>query len=232
MTVIEVLDYLRKKGSRKNVEGMKRFGIVAPNAFGVNAPAIRKLAKQIGTDHSLAQHLWKTGYHEARIIAALIADPEKTNQRLMEHWVNDFDNWAVCDTCCGELFDSTPFAIAKAKEWCSRRKEFVKRAGFVMVAALAVHDKALTDNVFTSFFPLIQRESNDDRNFVRKAVNWALRQIGKRNSSLHSRALKIAETLSSSPDRTARWIGKDAVRDLTSRSTQRRLQRRKIQSER
>lgn len=230
MTTTEVLKYLKKNGSRKNIEGMKRFGIAAPKAFGGNAPAIRKCAKEIGTDHILAQKLWDTGYHEARIIAALIADPEKTTKKLMERWVSQCDNWAVCDACCGELFDYTPYAIAKAREWSSRKKEFVKRAGFVLMAELAVHNTELNDAVFISFFPLMIRESHDERNFVKKAVNWALRQIGKRNETLHPKALRIAKKLSESPDPTARWIGRDAIKDLHSASVKRKFKRKRARA--
>lgn len=230
MTKETVLAYLMKHGTRSNVEGMKRFGIRSPKAFGVSAPVIRALAKRIGTEHALALSLWKTGYLEARILASLIADPEKMTGKSMEAWVRDFDSWAVCDTCCSELFVYTPFAGKKSHEWSRRRNEYVKRAGFVMMAALAVHRKELDDTVFTAFFPDIERASTDPRNFVRKGVNWALRQIGKRNIRLHATALKIAAALSERNDPTARWIGKDAVRDLLGQPVRRRFARMKERS--
>ncbi|MBI2427189.1 MAG: DNA alkylation repair protein [Ignavibacteriales bacterium] len=228
MTTSSVLQYLKKHGTRSNIEKMKYFGIESPKAFGVNAPTLRTLAKRIGTDHTLALSLWKTGYHEARILAALIADPQKVTERLMERWVNDFNSWAICDACCGELFDYTPFAIGKAYEWSTREKQYVKRAGFVMMAALSVHRKELDDNIFKKFFPVIERESIDRRNFVRKAVNWALRQIGKRNIRLHGEAMKIAVKLSKQKDSTARWIGTDAIKDLQSEPVRRKFARMKV----
>lgn len=227
MTTNDVLSLLKKHGSRSAIGQMKHFGIESPKAFGVNAPTLRKLAKQIGTDHRLALSLWKTGYHEARVLASFIADPEKVTERLMEEWVNDFDSWAVCDACCGELFDYTPFAIDKALEWSKRKKEYVKRAGFVMMAELAVHRKELDDSLFSSFFPVIERESTDGRNFVKKAVNWALRQIGKRNPSLNKQAMKVAMKLSGQNDSTSRWIGTDAIKDLQSEPVRRKFARMK-----
>lgn len=195
MTTKEVFLFLKNHGSQSNIEKMRHFGIESPKAFGVNAPALRKHAKEIGTDHTLALSLWKTGYHEARILASLIADPDKTTKTLMEMWVNDFNSWAVCDACCGELFCYTPLAVDKAYEWSTRKKEYVKRAGFVMMAVLAVHRKDLDDSIFRSFFPIIKREATDNRNFVKKAVNWALRQIGKRDKKLHKEAVTVARNL-------------------------------------
>ncbi len=227
MTTNDVLRFLQHHGTRSNIEKMVHFGIETPKAFGVNAPTLRKLAKQIGTDHRLALSLWTSGYHEARILASFIADPEKVTERLMERWVNDFDSWAICDACCGELFDHTPYAIGKAFEWSKREKEYVKRAGFVMMAELAVHRKELGDGVFKKFFSVIERESGDRRNFVKKAVNWALRQIGKRNHVLHSAALNVAVKLSIKDDPTTRWIGTDAIKDLQSEPVRRKFARMK-----
>lgn len=212
----EVLTYFEKHESSKVREQMKHFGIATPKAFGVTAPIVRALAKKIGTDHTLALRLWKTGYHEERMLAVLIADRDRVTESLMDRWVNNFDSWAVCDICCGELFCYTPFAITKAHQWSYSKKEFVKRAGFVLFAELAVHDKELEDAPFVNFFPIIIRESEDERNFVRKAVNWSLRQIGKRNMRLHRKALAVAKKLSLQKNSTARWIGNDAIRDLTS----------------
>jgi 3-methyladenine DNA glycosylase AlkD len=225
MTKREVLSILKKNGSDAVIEQMKYFGNKSQKAFGNKAPFLRKLQKQIGTDHALALSLWNTGFHEARIIAALIADPNLVTKDLMELWVNEFDTWGICDACCGELFCYTPYAISKSYEWSTRKKEYVKRAGFVLMTELALHNKNLDDKIFIDFFPVIIRESTDERNFVRKGVNWALRQIGKRNIRLHTKALAVAKTLSTQNDATARWIGNDAIRDLNSDSMQRRILR-------
>jgi 3-methyladenine DNA glycosylase AlkD len=231
MTKKEILFQLKKHGTQSNLDKMMHFGIESPKSFGVTAPVLRKLAKEIGTNHSLALSLWKTGYHEARVLASLIASPEQVTERLMEEWVHDFNSWALCDACCGELFDATPFAVQKAHEWSRRDEEYVKRAGFVLMAEMAVHRKEMPDSIFISFFPVIIRESTDRRNFVRKGVNWALRQVGKRNTRLHQKAMKVAQQLSKSSDSTARWIGIDAIKDLLSPSTKRKLARIKLTSE-
>lgn len=225
MTQKEILSHLKKTGNSAVVKQMQHFGIESPKAFGNTAPQLRALQKQIGKNHKLALSLWKTKFYEARILAALIAEPEKATEELLELWVSEFDSWAVCDVCCGELLCYTPFAIQKAFEWSSRNEEYVKRAGFVLMAAFVIHRKEFSNKIFRSFFPVIVRESTDERNFVRKAVNWALRQIGKKNISLHTSALKIAKKLSSSKNSTARWIGKDAIKDLNSDAVQSRIKR-------
>lgn len=225
MTKNEVLSILKKNGKPSVVEQMKHFGIESPKAFGNSTPFLRSLKKEIGINHKLAVELWNTGFFEARVVAAFIADPHLVTKKLMESWVNDFDSWAICDACCGELFCYTPYAISKSHEWSERKKEYVKRAGFVLMTELAVHNKILDDETFVDFFPIIIRESTDERNFVRKAVNWSLRQIGKRNVRLHKKAMLVAKRLSTQNDSTARWIGKDAVKDLQSDSVKRRLQR-------
>ncbi|MGH2575870.1 MAG: DNA alkylation repair protein [Ignavibacteria bacterium] len=165
---------------------MGRFGINTEKAYGISMPNIRKVARKYRHNHELALSLWETGIHEARIAAALMDDPKKVTQTQMEKWVKDFNSWDLCDQCCGNLFDRTPYAHKKAVEWCKKEKEFVKRAGFALMAWLAVHDKKADNKKLSSFFPLIEKGSDDDRNFVKKAVNWALRQIGKRNSVLNS----------------------------------------------
>ncbi len=225
MTKQEILTYLKKHGSADVIAKMKHFGIESPKAFGNTAPQLRALKKQIGKNHKLALSLWKTKIYEARILAALIAEPEKVTEELMEQWAAEIDSWAACDTCCGELFCYTPFAIQKVFEWSLRSEEYVKRAGFVLIAALVIHRKEFEDNIFRSFFPLIIRESTDERNFVRKAVNWALRQIGKKNKTLHNESKKIAARLSRSKNSTARWIGGDAVKDLHTDAVLRRIKR-------
>jgi len=221
----EVLDRLKSLGDPKNVEGMVRFGIDVPNAFGVSVPDLRGLAKQIGRDHKLADQLWRSGIHDARLLAALIDDPGKVTPKQMERWVKDFDSWAVCDAACGCLFDKTIYAWEKAAEWTGREEEYVKRAGFVLMATLAVHDKKAPDGRFEAFLPLIIQHATDERNFVKKGVNWALRQIGKRNTHLNKRAVRTAEAIRRIESKAARWIASDALRELTSEKIQARLTR-------
>jgi len=207
----------------KNVEGMARFGINPKNTYGVSIPEIRALAKKIGKDHSLAQQLWSSGIHEARILAGLIDEAKLVNEEQMEKWVKDFDSWDVCDQVCMNLFDKTKFAYEKAIEWSKRKEEFVKRAAFAMMASLAVHDKKAKDEDFLKFLPLIKRESVDERNFVRKAVNWALRQIGKRNTNLNKEAINISKEIQKMDSKSAKWIASDAIRELTNKSIQKRI---------
>jgi len=195
MKIQQVLVQLRRQANPTNVAGMARFGINPRGALGVSIPALRKLAREIGRDHALALRLWASGIHEARILAGLIADPAAITEREMERWARDFDSWDVCDQVCSNLFDKTPRAWKKARAWTRRNDEFIKRAGFVLMAALSVHDKAAPDSAFLACLPIIRREAGDDRNFVKKAVNWALRQIGKRNERLRkkrrSKPLKV-----------------------------------------
>lgn len=207
-------------------KGAERFGIKSANVLGITAPKLRALAKTIGTNQELSLTLWPTGFHEARALAALIGDPALVTNRQMERWARDFDNWGVCDACCGELFIYTPYAIECAFRWSSQRREFVKRAGFVMMAAMAVHLKYLGDEEFIPMLQVVVRESTDERNFVRKAVNWALRQIGKRNSNLNTLAIKTARQVGAIESRSAHWIASDALRELRSIAVQRRLQSR------
>ncbi|MBP7052065.1 MAG: DNA alkylation repair protein [Phycisphaerae bacterium] len=221
----EVLERLRSLGDPRNVEGMARYGIRVTKAFGVSAPSLRSLAKEIGRDHALAAQLWRTGIHDARCLAALIDDPAKVTVAQMERWVSDFDSWAVCDCACGCLFDKTPVAWDKAIEWTERPEEYVKRAGFVLMATLAVHDKKAPDERFEAFLPLIVHHATDERNFVKKAVNWALRQIGKRSRRLNSLAVQAAERIRRIDSKSARWIASDALRELTNDRVRQRLKR-------
>ena len=223
MTYPHILRTLKSYYTPENVAGLARFGIVTKKVYGVPAPALRKLAKQIGRDHDLARRLWATGILDARTLAALIDDPAQVTEEQMESWVAEFDNWAICDGCCSNLFDRTPFANRKAVEWSARKEEYVKRAAFSLMAALAVHDKQASDAAFRRFLPLIERASDDDRNFVKKAVNWALRQIGKRNLALNAKAIAAAERVRARGTRTARWIAADALRELRSEAVQKRL---------
>lgn len=222
-----ILDLIKENGNPANLEGMQRYGIRFEKAYGCNIPFLRKLAKQFKKDHSLAKSLWATGIHEARILAFLIDDPKEVTEIQMEKWVRSLSSWDICDGLCSNLFRKTEWAYTKAKEWSGRNEEFVKRAGFVMMAVLAVHDKDADDKLFTEFLDIIERESRDERNFVKKAVNWALRQIGKRNAALHKKAIKYAERIETLHSRSAKWIAKDALHEFKSETTMRVLERRK-----
>lgn len=204
---------------------MARFGINPKNTYGVSIPNLRKIAKEIGVNHLLAQQLGSSGIHEARILASMIDNPEEVTAEQMESWVKGFDSWDICDQCCNNLFVRTEFAHRKAVEWAERDGEFVKRAGFVLMAALAVHDKTAKDEAFLKFLSLIARESIDDRNFVKKAVNWALRQIGKRNTKLNGAAIRTAKEIQEVDSRSAKWIATDTLRELTNDPIQKRLRR-------
>lgn len=219
----DVLARLEAEADPKAVEGMARYGIRSANALGVSAPKLRGLAKEIGKDHRLAAELWRTGILDARLLASLIDDPAQVTVRQMERWAKDFDSWAVCDAACGCLFDKTPYAWDKAVEWTGRQEEYVKRAGFVLMATLAVHDKKAPDDRFEVFLPLIVRHATDERNFVKKAVNWALRQIGKRNHRLNQAGVRTAQEVRQIDSKAARWIASDAIRELTSEKVRRRL---------
>jgi len=202
---------------------MARFGINPEGTLGASIPTIRNLAKTIGKDHELALSLWKTGIHEARILASLVDDPTAVTERQMESWVKDFDSWDICDQVCSNLFGRTPFARHKVIEWSGREEEFVKRAGFVLVAALTVHDKKAEDSEFIAFLPMIECGSTDGRNFVKKAVNWALRQIGKRDAALNRAAIAACESIRKKDSPSARWIAADALRELRGEAVQRHL---------
>lgn len=227
MQTKDILKKLKSQANPKNVEGMARFGINPKNTYGVSIPILRKMAKKIGKNHQLAKQLWNSGIHEARILAGLIGEPEKVTEKQMEKWVNDFDSWDVCDQVCSNLFDKTAIAFQKALKWAKRDKEFVKRAGFVMMACLSVHDKKANDKKFEEFLSLIKKEGTDKRNFVKKAVNWALRQIGKRNLALNKKAIATAKEIQKIDSKSAKWIASDALRELTSDAVQKRLQAKK-----
>lgn len=197
-----------------NVAGMARFGINAHNTLGVSMPYLRETAKKIGKNHETALQLWDSGIHEARILSSLIDDPKIVTEQQMDEWVIAFDSWDICDACCSNLFDKTSLAYKKALKWSLRHEEFVKRAGFVLMATLSVHDKSAPDADFEQFFSLIMQESSDDRNFIKKAINWALRQIGKRNLTLHEKALTLCHDLIKTDSKSARWIARDALREL------------------
>jgi 3-methyladenine DNA glycosylase AlkD len=217
MTVQEIISELKKYSNHKDREGMARFGINSKFALGVRVPVLRSLAKKIGNNHQLAQDLWKTKIHEARILASMIDEPEKVTEKQMDKWIKNFNSWDLCDQCCMNLFDKLPLAWKKAGDWAKRKKEFEKRAGFSLMACLAWYDKQAKDKDFLKFFPLIKKHSTDNRNFVKKAVNWALRQIGKRNKNLRIKVIKLAKEIQKIDSPTSRWIAKDAIRELEQR---------------
>lgn len=220
----DIIKRLKALSNPDAVAGMARFGINPDNNYGVSVAELRKMAKIIGTDHNLAIQLWQSGIHESRILACLIDDPELVTEEQMEKWVGDFDSWDVCDQCCSNLFRKTQYARQKVFEWSASDEEFIKRAGFVLIAVMAVHDKEADDSLFEQFLTVIKTGATDNRNFVKKAVNWALRQIGKRNLYLNSRAVETAWQIQQMDSRSARWIASDAIRELSSQAVQDRLQ--------
>jgi 3-methyladenine DNA glycosylase AlkD len=214
MEAQRLLSVLRAHANPVNVAGMARYGINSKGTLGVPIPVLRKLAKEAGRSHELAAVLWASGIHEARILATLIDDPARVTGRQMDRWVSDLDSWDVCDQACQNLFRYTPLAFAKAAKWARARREFVRRVGFSLMAGLAVKARTASDAQFEAFFPLIAAAALDDRNMVKKAVNWALRQIGKRNPSLCAMAIATAEKLRKLDSRAARWVASDALREL------------------
>ena len=223
----EIIRQLRTRASERNRAGMARFGIETSKALGVSVTYLREIAKKqkLAGNHPLALALWKTNIHEARILATIIDDPAQVDEEQMEGWVREFDSWDLCDQCCMNLFDKTPFAWSKVEEWSGREEEYVKRASYALIASLASHDKSSADEDFYPLFILIENAACDERNFVKKAVNWALRGIGKRSKKLNLQAVACAERISKkNPDSaTARWIAADAIRELTSEKIRARL---------
>jgi len=222
-TVQVIIQRLQSLANPENLAGMRRFGINPQGTLGISIYVLRPLAKEIGIDHKLALELWQSGIHEARILAAYIDDPALVDEVQMEAWVSDFDSWDVCDQVCSSLFDRTPYAWDKAVAWSEREEEFVKRSGFVLMAALASHAKKEPDERFEAFFEVILREACDERNFVKKAVNWALRGLGKRSQYLNGLAIETAQRMAKIPCQAARWDAKDALRELQSDKVQARL---------
>ena len=225
-TAESVIVQLKNLGDPQALARMARYGIQTNRSFGVSLPKIRGLSRKLGKNHALAEELWKTEIREARILAGMIDKQTHVTPDQMERWVSDFDSWDVVDGVCGNLFDKTIFAVSKAHEWSTRREEYVKRAGFVLIAELAVHDKNAANKVFLDFLPMIIREASDDRNFVKKAVNWALRQIGKRNIALNKAAIRTARTIQKIDSKAAKWIATNALRELTSDPVQQKLRAR------
>ncbi|XXF75182.1 DNA alkylation repair protein [Myxococcaceae bacterium GXIMD 01537] len=219
----QALSWLKEKSTQHDLDNLERFGIAAKNALGVSMANLRLIAKRLGRSHALAAALWDTECYEARMLAAFVEEPERVTPAQMERWCRDFDNWAICDTVCFHLFDRTPHAWDKVAKWCSRRDEFGKRAGFALLACLAAHDKASTEAQFLAGLKLVEQGAEDERNFVKKGVSWALRSIGNRGASLNAAALAVAGRLAASTEPAARWVGKDALRELKSPATLRRV---------
>ena len=224
-SVQEVLEILKAKAKSDQLEGMARFGIVTEQRLGVSVPEMRVVAKQVGKDHELALALWETGILEARIVAGMVGEPEKLTEEQMEAWVVDINSWDVCDQVCMNLFEKSSLAQQKIFEWSKREEEFIKRTAFALVACLAWHEKKAGDGEFIQYLPLIQREATDPRNFVKKAVNWALRNIGKRNRNLNKAAIEAAKEIREIDNKTARWIASNAIRELESEKVQERLRK-------
>ncbi|MDF9801160.1 3-methyladenine DNA glycosylase AlkD [Catalinimonas alkaloidigena] len=220
----DILAELKSQSNQEYLSSLRQLGVQGEKILGVKMPVIRSLAKTYHKNHELALQLWQTEIHEVRIMAGLLDDVKAVTVQQMEAWVQDFNSWDICDQTCSNLFCRTSYAYDKALAWSERHEEFVKRAGFVLMAGLAIHDKKAEDAKLAAFFPLIEREAYDERNFVKKAVNWALRQIGKRNATLRTMALLVAERLAAHELPNARWIGKDALRELKSEKIRKRLQ--------
>jgi len=217
------LDWLKRRGTKTVRDGMARYALPSDNAFGVSVSNIQLLAKRLGKSHELAAGLWKTGWHEARMLAAYVDEPERVTSSQMDRWCRDFDNWGICDTICFVLFDRTSHAFTKVTHWSERNEEFVKRAAFALLWGLTVHDKSGGDKPFVTGLRLIEKAGGDERLYVKKAVNMALRAIGKRNPALNTAAVATATRLAKSSTPSARWIGQNAFRELTSPSVKRRL---------
>src|SRR5262245_64317 len=214
---------LERKRTKRDHENLARFGIIAARAYGVSMANVQLIAKQLGRSHALALALWDTGWYEARLLTSFVDEPERVTSAQMDRWCRDFDNWGICDTVCFHLFDRSPLAWKKVAQWHDKRGEFVKRAAFALLASLALHDKVTSDEPFIKSLALIERAADDERNFVKKGVSWALRLIGRRNPALNAHAVKMARRLASSSEPAARWIGKGAVKELTSPAVVRRL---------
>ena len=221
--VAGVLVTLRRLATKHTRDSLPRFGIVADGALGVSVADLRKVAKQLGRDHDLALALWDTGVYDARMLAPFVGEPARMTPAQMDRWCRDFDNWAVCDAACFHLFDKTPHAFRKVEQWSGRKPEFVKRAAFALLASVALHDKKREDEPFARCLPLIDAAADDGRNFVKKGVSWALRGVGRRSVALHTASVDLARRLAESGDAARRWVGKDALRELTSPAVTRKV---------
>ncbi|NLI39961.1 MAG: DNA alkylation repair protein [Caldisericales bacterium] len=218
ISVEDALEILSREGKQENKEGMVKFGINTEKAFGVSVVKIREVAKMVGKGHEKAQKLWETGFHEARIMACLIDNPKMVTREQAENWALGFNSWDLCDQCCMNLLDRLPFSYELAAEWAEREEEYIKRAGFAIMASLALHDKKAPNEKFLTFLNSIEKQSTDPRNFVKKAINWALRQIGKRRPGIMDKVGILAKKLAESDDKNARWVGKDALREFEKKS--------------
>jgi len=227
MDLEEVIKQLKSMGNPKNVEGMARYGINPKNNLGVSIYKLRPFAKEIGKDHELSLKLWKSGIHDARLLAVFIEDISKVTEEQMDLWAQDFDSWDVCDQACTSLFDASPLAWKKARDWAECKEEFVKRAAFSLLAGLAVHDKTASNEKFTNFSDILKKHSTDERNYVKKAINWAVRNIGKRNQFLNKKMIELSREIQLIDSKSARWIANDAIRELTSEKIKQRLDRKK-----
>ncbi|MGH8630097.1 MAG: DNA alkylation repair protein [Burkholderiales bacterium] len=227
----KVLASLKRRGTRRNVEGLARYGIQAKRPLGVPMGTLLSMRKKLGRDHALALALWKSGWYEARLLAALVDDPQQVTRRQMDAWAAGFENWGDCDTVCFQLFDRVPFAWEKVRQWSASPREFVRRGAFALLASLALHDKNASDAQFRALLPLIEKGARDERNFVKKGVSWALRSVGRRNLALNAAALAVARRLAQSKEAAPRWVGKDALRELASPKVRSQLVRRTRSSE-
>lgn len=225
MEYSDILDQLESLTDPKTVEGMAKFGITPQKVYGVSIPNLRGIARGTNTNHELAGWLWVNGSREARILASMIDDPQLVTEDQMERWGGEFDYWEICDQVCMNLFQKTPMAWQKATEWSTRQDESHKRAAFVLMSRLAVTEKKAPDEKFEAFLPLIKNEATDERNMVKKAVNWALRQIGKRNLKLNAKAIQVAEEIHQMDSKSAKWIASNALRELKSGAVQNRLRK-------
>jgi len=223
----EIIQKLRSMSNPEAIIGMARYGINTKKCLGISIYRLRELVKEIDSNHELALQLWDSGLHDARLLACFIDIPSEVTEKQMDAWAHDFDSWDICDQACTSLFDTSPFAWKKVVDWAEQKEEFVKRGAFSLLAGLAVHDKNADDKQFEQTFPLIQRHAVDERNYVKKAVNWALRNIGKRNKALNKKAIVLSRKISQINSSSARWIASDALRELTSEKVQERLARKK-----
>ncbi len=229
--VASAIAWLKGHSTRRTLEGMARYGLPSDKAFGVSMADIQVLGKRLGRNHELAAALWDTGWYEARMLTSYVDEPERVTRAQMDRWCRAFDNWGICDTVCFVLFDKTPFAWEKARQWSASPREFVKRGAFALMASLAGHDKASTDAQFRTLLPLIERGARDERNFVKKGVSWALRRIGRRSPALHAASLGVAKRLAQSEDAASRWVGKDALRELSITKVRSALNRRSARNQ-
>ncbi|MBU0687286.1 MAG: DNA alkylation repair protein [Candidatus Margulisbacteria bacterium] len=220
-----IIKKLESLTNQECIDGMARYGIVSKKVYGVSLPELRAMAAKIGIDQKLAEKLWKFGAYETKILAPLIVDPKKVDDKLLEKWVKDFDNWAVCDNACMHLFRKTDLAHKKVREWTKRKEEFAKRAGFALMSTLVVHDKSASDALFIKYLSIIKKEATDGRHYVKKSVNWALRTIGKKNKNLNKKAIVTAREIKKLDSKSAKWIAADALRELTSEKIKKRLKK-------